>query len=92
MNIPRGFSYQMFTAFSCQMMISGMFYERNIRQTRKVQVTADNRMVPDPCRCENDGICDSTHESFAFITTGEDSNILAYRYNQAPDFNLMDNT
>ena len=82
----------MFTAFSCQMMISGMFYERNIRQTPEVQVTADNRMVPDPCRGENDGICDSTPEPFAFISTCKDSNIPAYRYNQAPDSNLMDNT
>jgi len=69
-----------------------MFYERNIRQTFKMQVTGDNRMVPDPCRCENDGICDSAPESFAFISTGKESNIPAHRYNQTPDSNLMDNT
>ena len=73
-------------------MISGMFYERNIRQTLEVKVTRDNRMVRDPCRCENDGICDSAPEPFAFISTGEDRNIPAHWYNQTPDPNFMDNT
>ena len=69
-----------------------MVYNHNIGQTRKVQVTGDNRMVPDACRCENDGICDSAPESFTFISTGEDRNVPAHRYNHTPDPNLMDNT